>query len=573
MLTPGNLIGKTIDQFRLDEFIGQGAMGVVYKAFDKVLLRSVALKLIPKGFGANTPSMVEARKRLIQEAQAAGCLAHPNIVTIHCYGENDEFQYICMEYIEGKTLGELLREKKFLSVPEAGPIIEQILFALEMSEKEGIVHRDIKPANIMILPDERVKVMDFGIAKIPSLHLTTTGTILGTPYYMSPEQITGQKVDIRSDLFSVGAVFYQIVTGVRPFDGETTVALAYKIVEVEPVPPRILKTNIPQAVEAIIKKALAKNSTQRYQTPREMLDDLAAAKGIEKAAPLNEDITLKLKVSEPSPKPPTQEKAALPRVPAQGSPSEPVAPKMKREEAVRSEAPPVIDIPVEPKEAKTPSGPAKQAKGEGTALKTIGISLGLVLVLAVGIFLVLRYIKTPGAAKSVTGPPPVVGKEEIPAKVPAKGSEQNVEALILKAKNEIKNNPANAQRILGQVLAQDPNNFEGNYQMGRLLTFQKEYLKAIPFYEKAQQVNGRIPEIPFNLGYIFMNQGNFDQAIKYYEICRSLSPSYQDEVLTNLGLCYLKKNDIRQAQAFWEEALKVNPKNSKAQALLKSIRG
>jgi eukaryotic-like serine/threonine-protein kinase len=573
MLTPGNLIGKTIDQFRLDEFIGQGAMGVVYKAFDKVLLRSVALKLIPKGFGANTPSMVEARKRLIQEAQAAGCLAHPNIVTIHCYGENDEFQYICMEYIEGKTLGELLTEKKFLAVSEAVPIIEQVLFALEMSEKEGIVHRDIKPANIMIYPDERVKVMDFGIAKIPSLHLTTTGTVLGTPYYMSPEQITGQKVDIRSDIFSVGAVFYQIVTGVRPFDGETTVALAYKIVEVEPVPPRILKTNIPQAVEAIIKKALAKNSTQRYQTPREMLDDLAAAKGIEKAPPLKEDTTLKLKVSEPSPKPPTAEKAALPKTTAEVSPPEPEAPKNKREEAVPAEAPPFIDIPVEPKEAKTPPGPSKKPKGEGTAFKTIGVSLGLILVLAAGIFLVLRYIKTPGAAKPVTGPPPVVKKEEIAATRPSKKSEQTLDVLILKAKNEMKNNPANTQRTLGEVLSQDPNNFEANYQMGRLLTFQKEYLKAIPLYERARQVNGRVPEIPFNLGYIFMNQGNFDQAIKYYEICRSLSPSYQDEVLTNLGLCYLKKNEVKQAQAFLEEALKVNPNNSKAQALIKSIRG
>lgn len=572
MLTPGNLIGKNIDQFRLDEFIGQGAMGVVYKAFDKILLRSVALKLIPKGQGTCSPSMVEARKRLIQEAQAAGCLAHPNIVTIHCYGENDEFQYICMEYIIGKTLGELLAEKKVLPVSEAVSIIEQILMALEMSEKEGIVHRDIKPANIMILPDERVKVMDFGIAKIPSLHLTTTGTVLGTPYYMSPEQITGQKVDIRSDIFSVGAVFYQIITGVRPFDGETTVALAYKIVEVEPVPPRILKTNIPQAVENSIKKALAKNSNNRYQTPREMLDDLMASKSKEKSPLGDVDRTVKMQVSGPALEVPETPRGTVSKSPAESKLAGPMGVEIKGAEALSSEAPPAIDIPVVPKEFKTPSEPSKPEKVGGTAFKTIGISLTLALVLAVGIFLVLRYIKNPSAPQPVAGPAASIKKESLAAKTGEKGTDQS-QALILKARDELKNNPANAQRILEQVLSQDPNNFEANYQMGRLLTFQKEYLKAIPFYEKARQVKGQIPEIPFNLGYIFMNQGNFDQAIKYYEICRSLSPPFQDEVLTNLGLCYFKKNDVRQAQLLLEEALKVNPKNGKAQALLKSIRG
>ena len=278
MISPGNLIGKNIDQFRLDEFIGQGAMGVVYKAFDNILHRTVALKLIAKDSQPATPAMMEARRRLIQEAQAAGRLTHPNIVTIHSYGETDEFQYICMEFIVGKTLGEILAEQRILPVEEATVIIEQILLALDVANQGQIVHRDIKPTNIMILNDKQTKVMDFGIAKLPSLSITTTGTVLGTPYYMSPEQISGQKVDIRSDIFSVGALFYQIITGERPFDGETTITLAYKIVQVEPVPPKILNIHIPQAIENICKKALAKDPTFRYQTPMEMLEDIRAFK-------------------------------------------------------------------------------------------------------------------------------------------------------------------------------------------------------------------------------------------------------------------------------------------------------
>jgi eukaryotic-like serine/threonine-protein kinase len=307
MISPGNLIGKNIDQFRLDEFIGQGAMGVVYKAFDNILHRTVALKLIAKDAQPATPAMMEARRRLIQEAQAAGRLTHPNIVTIHSYGETDEFQYICMEFIIGKTLGEILAEQKILPVEEAIIIIEQILLALDVAHQGQIVHRDIKPTNIMILNDKQTKVMDFGIAKLPSLSITTTGTVLGTPYYMSPEQISGQRVDIRSDIFSVGALFYQIITGERPFDGETTITLAYKIVQVEPVPPKVLNIHIPQTIENICKKALAKDPTFRYQTPMEMLEDIRAFKRRATVSrPLTDDTTIKTKVSIPATRTPAE---------------------------------------------------------------------------------------------------------------------------------------------------------------------------------------------------------------------------------------------------------------------------
>jgi eukaryotic-like serine/threonine-protein kinase len=284
MLKPESLVGRQIDQFMLSQYVARGAMGLVFKAFDTVLVRTVALKLIPKlvedGLTEEKLSdREEARKRLFIEAKAAGRLTHPNIVTIHSYGETDEFEYICMEYVGGKTLFQVIKESKIISIEEAVPIIEQILLALVAANQEHIVHRDIKPSNVIITADNRVKVMDFGIAKLPSLSMTLTGVILGTPFYMSPEQISGQNVDIRSDIFSVGALFYEMVTGERPFQSENTTTLAYKIVQVEPIPPRVLNLHIPDTIGNIILHALSKNPQRRYQTPFEMLSDLQTVVG------------------------------------------------------------------------------------------------------------------------------------------------------------------------------------------------------------------------------------------------------------------------------------------------------
>ena len=366
MISPGNLIGKNIDQFRLDEFIGQGAMGVVYKAFDNILHRTVALKLIAKDNQPATPAMMEARRRLIQEAQAAGRLTHPNIVTIHSYGETDEFQYICMEFIIGKTLGEILAEQKIIPVEEATFIIEQILLALDVANQGQIVHRDIKPTNIMILNDRQTKVMDFGIAKLPSLSMTTTGTVLGTPYYMSPEQISGQKVDIRSDIFSVGALFYQIITGERPFDGETTITLAYKIVQVEPVPPKVLNIHIPQAIENICKKALAKDPTFRYQTPMEMLEDIRAFK---RRAAVPKPAHWKIRPLKPrslslAPKTPEEIMGEKTQVSPEKIEAKPKEVPKKAAVSTPSGPSPDIEIPVPPRPVRPqgPSGPGQSRR-------------------------------------------------------------------------------------------------------------------------------------------------------------------------------------------------------------------
>jgi serine/threonine protein kinase len=179
-----------------------------------------------------------------------------------------------MEYLEGRTLGEILQEQKRLPAGKAVNLFKQVLGAIDASYRAGIVHRDLKPMNLMITNEGIVKVMDFGLAKLPSFSLTSAGTILGTPYYMSPEQITGRRVDIRSDIFSIGAVLYQTLTGARPFEADTSTALAYMIVNVEPVPPNVAVSELPESLCEIIRKAMAKDPAERYQTPGEMLKDL-----------------------------------------------------------------------------------------------------------------------------------------------------------------------------------------------------------------------------------------------------------------------------------------------------------
>ncbi len=574
MISPGNLIGKNIDQFRLDEFIGQGAMGVVYKAFDNILHRTVALKLIAKEGQPATPAMMEARRRLIQEAQAAGRLTHPNIVTIHSYGETDEFQYICMEFIVGKTLGEILAEQKILPVEEAMIIIEQILMALDVANQGQIVHRDIKPTNIMILNDKQTKVMDFGIAKLPSLSITTTGTVLGTPYYMSPEQISGQKVDIRSDIFSVGALFYQVITGERPFDGETTITLAYKIVQVEPVPPKILNVHIPQAIENICQKALAKDPTFRYQTPMEMLEDIRAFKRrVSASKQVLADTTIRTKAPIPAPTPPKVKMEERTQISPGRMEAKPKVVPIKEAESAPAVASPAVDIPVPPRPS-VPKAPPAPSKTPGTALKPITFAIVLLIFVVVGIVLVVRFAKN---SPQYNRPDqlPIQGLTQVapPPAPPEQRAAPNLDSLILQAKDQLKINPANARKLLEQALAMDPNNFEANLQLARLLTFQQDFQGAIPLYQKAQQLNSRIPEISFNLGFIYLNQGKYDQAINSYALCRALSPPFQDEVLTNMGLCYIKKNNFQQAQLLLREALMLNPKNTIAQNYLRSIGG
>ena len=224
------LIGQTVSHYNILEKLGEGGMGVVYKAEDLTLTRLVALKFLPHGLEAHEPE----RARFLQEARAAAILNHPDICTIHEIAEADGQQFIVMEYVEGKTLREIVPVKK---MEDAITYAIQVAEALHEAHTHGIVHRDIKPENIMVNSKNQVKVMDFGLAKLKgSLKLTKISSTIGTLAYMAPEQIQGEQVDARSDIFSFGIVLYEMLTGHLPFRGEHEAAMVYSIVNEEPEP-------------------------------------------------------------------------------------------------------------------------------------------------------------------------------------------------------------------------------------------------------------------------------------------------------------------------------------------------
>jgi eukaryotic-like serine/threonine-protein kinase len=255
--------------------LGRGAMGVVYKAVDPVIGRTVAVKTIrlsEEGTGLSRPELLT---RFQTEARAAGLLTHPNIVVVFDAGEEDGLYYITMELVEGKSLQALIDGGHGFPLPRTLRIMEQTCSALQFAHERNVVHRDIKPANLMLTADDTVKVTDFGTAKILQFGtMQQTSHVMGTPSYMSPEQVKGRAVDGRSDIFSLGVMLYEMVTNEKPFPGQNITTVIYKIVNEDPVPPRQIDPSIHPGMSGIVMKALAKEPDQRYQSCREMLEDL-----------------------------------------------------------------------------------------------------------------------------------------------------------------------------------------------------------------------------------------------------------------------------------------------------------
>ncbi len=262
---------QNIGRYQIESELGKGAMGVVYKATDPNIGRAVALKTLR--LDVHGIEQEEMLRRFKNEARSAGVLNHPSIVTIYDAGEDQGLFYIAMEFIEGRTLGELIQEHRVLPVEQVISITRNICAGLDYAHNKGIVHRDIKPANIMITPEGAAKIMDFGIAKV-SGSLTSTGQVLGTPNYMSPEQVKGRQLDGRSDLFSVGVMLYEMLTGEKPFMGQGVTTIIYKIVNENPIPPRDLDITIHPGLSAVVTRTLAKDPYERYQTGAELMSDL-----------------------------------------------------------------------------------------------------------------------------------------------------------------------------------------------------------------------------------------------------------------------------------------------------------
>jgi tetratricopeptide (TPR) repeat protein/predicted Ser/Thr protein kinase len=264
------MIGKTISHYKILEKLGEGGMGVVYKAEDLQLHRAVALKFLPPHIADNP----EEKARLIQEAQSASALSHPNVTTIHEICDCDNQLFMVMEYLEGKTLKKIIEEES-LSVKKVLEIAIQVCEGLSFAHEKGIVHLDIKSENIMLTSRGQVKIMDFGLAKFREAGVTAeSGSPFGTAAYMSPEQASGEEIDHRSDIFSFGVVLYELLTKKLPFKGEHTAAIIYSILNEEPEPIRNLNDKVSSELERIILKTLAKDKEERYQHIDDLLADL-----------------------------------------------------------------------------------------------------------------------------------------------------------------------------------------------------------------------------------------------------------------------------------------------------------
>src|SRR5712671_7069660 len=262
-----------LGRYLIQSELGRGAMGVVYKATDSVLERMVAVKTVNMALERDGTDKFE--ERFYQEARAAGSLNHPNIVTVYDVGKAGDIAYIAMEFIEGEELRTLLGEGRPLPVEKAVSIAAQVAEGLAYAHQHGVVHRDIKPANIMVTPGSPVKITDFGIARMrASGELTQTGMMLGSPKYMSPEQVIGKRADHRSDIFSLGVILYEMLCGNVPFNGENVTALMYQIVNFAPPAPSAVSPDIPELLDYIVAKMLAKALEERYQNALEVTGDL-----------------------------------------------------------------------------------------------------------------------------------------------------------------------------------------------------------------------------------------------------------------------------------------------------------
>jgi serine/threonine-protein kinase len=306
-----------IGRYKIVRELGRGAMGVVYHAIDPNIGRPVAIKTIQLGLGRKPEEQDRLRERLFREARSAGMLSHPGIVTIYDVEQQGDLAYIAMEYVDGPTLDQVLSGQPPVSPEKLFSIFAQTAVALDYAHQKGIVHRDIKPANIMIAKDGTSKITDFGIAKITaSDQFTMTGSIVGTPHYMSPEQVQGHAIDGRADQFSLAVIAYEALTGEKPYTGEHLTTVVYKIVTEEPAALHRLNPSLGGAVEAVVGKALAKKPEARYRNCQEFIEALEKACGATrgwKLMPRGGSLNEPTVMEPPRPPAPTLPQAVHPR--------------------------------------------------------------------------------------------------------------------------------------------------------------------------------------------------------------------------------------------------------------------
>ncbi len=408
---------QRIGKYEVVAKIGQGAMGEVFRARDPVLNREVAIKRISAGLDADE----KVRERFKREAQSAARLNHRNIIKVYELGFEGEQLFMAMELLDGIDLKHALAQRK-LGLDEKLEIVGQIAEGLAFAHAHEIVHRDLKPANIHILPNGTVKIMDFGLARLAGSEMTSTGMVMGTPHYMSPEQVRGQKADARSDVFALGCVFYELLTGRKPFDAESMHAVLFKVMQEDPPPARDLAPGTPESVLQVLEAALAKNPAERFQNAGEMLAALRQARQAIAAGRGHEHIAV--------------EPAGAPASAAPGTRRPGGGERSRGASAARRSLPPAA------------------ARGRRGLL--IGLALGLVFAVAAGVS--LRYLLSRESPDAASHPAEVrsLAKELIDTRVEL--ARRRLEAgdfadAARQADSALKLDPVNqeARRVLSQA--------------------------------------------------------------------------------------------------------------------------
>jgi len=365
--SPGAL-PKAVGRYQIQGLLGVGAMGAVYKGFDPLIKRTLAIKTIRLDIPRGTDEYRTFLERFYQEARISGTLAHPNIVTLYDIGEDNGLPFLALEFIEGQTLEKQIAAGQRFPPERVLAIVKQVASALDYAHSKGIIHRDVKPANVMLFEDDRVKITDFGIAKLADSDMTRQGQLLGTPSYMSPEQAMGEKLDGRSDIFSLGIVSFEMLSGQQPFQGNNVTAILYKLVNAEPVEVEAsaLQTKglVPDRWQQVFKKVLAKKRDDRYQTAEQFAQELenclgalaGAAAGVPAPLPAQAEPSVVISLEEvtaampPAPPPPAPEEEdddlpvtiAIPG-PARATAAPPPAAAPPQEEIVEEdELPPTV---------------------------------------------------------------------------------------------------------------------------------------------------------------------------------------------------------------------------------------
>ena len=378
---------ERIGKYEIVGELGRGTMGEVYKARDPVLNRFVALKTLT----ARVAPGDETLQRFQREAQAAALLNHPNIVTVHDFGEEDGLLYMAMELLEGTDLRDAIDSELLKTLDEKLDVMDGILAALDYAHAKGVVHRDVKPANIHLGPGRQVKIMDFGLARVSTSEMTQEGIVLGTPNYMSPEQALGDKVDGRSDLFSTGAVLYELLTGHKPFEADSTPSVLFQVVHRQAPPVRRWAPDVPTGIVAVVNRSLEKDREKRFASAGDMRAAIAVARqalapaASPKAPPL------------PRPRPARPEPPPLPPHAAPSLPPGALAPA----------APPVPPRPRVPTPQPMPSPPALRTSSPtlppGSA-RPVRRSLLRPLVAGAGLAVLALGVASPSACGCAAGP-------------------------------------------------------------------------------------------------------------------------------------------------------------------------